>query len=104
MAPVPPFDQPVRISVTDTFDLHTVSPREAKDVLLEYLSEAKRLGFTQIRIIHGRGTGVQREMVRSVLAQTPWVERFGDAPAEAGGWGATIAVLGSAPAPAQPRC
>lgn len=89
------FDQPVRIPVTDTFDLHSVSPREAKNVLLEYLSEARRLGFTHIRIIHGRGIGFQRAMVRAVLAETPWVASFGDAPAEAGGWGATVAVLRS---------
>jgi len=46
-----------------------------------------------VRIIHGRGIGAQREMVRKVLARTPFVESFGDAPAEAGGWGATCAAL-----------
>ena len=57
------------------------------------MSEAYRLGFKALRIIHGRGIGVQRELVRKILARTPFVASFGDAPAEAGGWGATIATL-----------
>jgi dsDNA-specific endonuclease/ATPase MutS2 len=46
-----------------------------------------------LRIIHGRGIGAQREMVRKVLAATPFVTWFGDAPPEAGGWGATVVKL-----------
>jgi dsDNA-specific endonuclease/ATPase MutS2 len=79
------------------FDLHTVPPRDVKPIIEEYLIEAHRLGFRALRIIHGRGIGVQREMVRAVLARTPFVESFGDAPAEAGGWGATIVNLRVAP-------
>ena len=89
----PPFDEPFRIPITDTFDLHSVAPRDAKPVLIEYLSEAKRLGFKEIRIIHGRGIGVQREMVRAVLSETPWVRSVKNALADAGGWGATIVTL-----------
>jgi dsDNA-specific endonuclease/ATPase MutS2 len=85
--------EPFRIQVEDVLDLHTVSPRDVKPVVEEYLSEAHRLGFQAIRIIHGRGIGVQREIVRKILESTPFVESFGDAPAEAGGWGATIATL-----------
>jgi dsDNA-specific endonuclease/ATPase MutS2 len=85
--------EPVRIPITDVFDLHTVPPRDVKAVVEEYLLEAHRLGFKALRIIHGRGIGVQREMVRSVLAQTAFVAQFGDAPAEAGGWGATVVTL-----------
>lgn len=88
-------DEPVRIPITDVFDLHTVPPRDAKAIVEAYLEEAHRLGFIAIRIIHGRGVGVQREMVRKVLARTPFVVAFADAPAEAGGWGATIATLKS---------
>jgi len=55
--------------------------------------EAQRMGFKALRIIHGRGIGVQREMVRAVLARTDFVLEFRDAPAEAGGWGATIVTL-----------
>jgi dsDNA-specific endonuclease/ATPase MutS2 len=84
---------PVRIPITDVFDLHTVPPRDVKPVVEEYLTEAHRLGFKALRIIHGRGIGVQREMVRAVLARTGFVADFQDAPAEAGGWGATIVTL-----------
>jgi dsDNA-specific endonuclease/ATPase MutS2 len=86
-------DEPVRIPITDVFDLHTVPPRDVKAVVEAYLEEAHRLGFRAVRIIHGRGIGVQREMVRGVLARTEFVESFHDAPAEAGGWGATIVTL-----------
>ena len=86
-------DEPVRIPITDVFDLHSVPPRDVKAVVQAYLEEANKLGFRALRIIHGRGIGVQREMVRAVLAQTSFVESFRDAPAEAGGWGATIVNL-----------
>jgi dsDNA-specific endonuclease/ATPase MutS2 len=86
-------DDPIRIPITDVFDLHTVPARDAKAVVEEYLVEARRLGFRALRIIHGRGIGVQREMVRAVLARTEFVLEFRDAPAEAGGWGATIVTL-----------
>jgi dsDNA-specific endonuclease/ATPase MutS2 len=85
--------EPVRIPVTDTLDLHTVPPRDVKAVVEEYLIEARRLGFRALRIIHGRGIGVQRETVRAVLARCDFVENFADAPREAGGWGATVVTL-----------
>jgi dsDNA-specific endonuclease/ATPase MutS2 len=88
-------EEPVRIPVTSVFDLHSVPARDVKGVVEEYLQEAHRLGFTALRIIHGRGIGVQREMVRAVLSRTPFVADFRDAPAEAGGWGATIVTLRS---------
>jgi dsDNA-specific endonuclease/ATPase MutS2 len=85
--------EPVRIPIADVFDLHSVPPRDVQGVVEEYLIEAHAAGFRAIRIIHGRGIGVQREMVRAVLRRTAFVEDFGDAPAEAGGWGATVATL-----------
>ncbi len=88
-----PEEEPVRIPITDVFDLHSVPPRDVKPVMEEYLAEARRLGFKALRIIHGRGIGVQREIVRSVLARTEFVADFRDAPAEAGGWGATVVTL-----------
>ncbi len=88
-----PEDEPIRIPVTDVFDLHSVPPRDVKAVVEEYLEEARRLGFKALRIIHGRGIGVQREIVRSVLARTEFVLDFRDAPGEAGGWGATVVTL-----------
>lgn len=86
-------EDPIRIPITDVFDLHTVPPRDVKPIVEEYLNEAHRMGFRALRIIHGRGIGVQREIVRQVLASTPFVQSFSDAPAEAGGWGATIVTL-----------
>jgi dsDNA-specific endonuclease/ATPase MutS2 len=86
-------EEPVRIPITDVFDLHSVPARDVKPIVQEYLEEARRAGFKALRIVHGRGIGVQREMVRSILAKTPFVESFGDAPLEAGGWGATIVSL-----------
>lgn len=63
-------------------------------VVEEYLIEARAAGLKALRIIHGRGIGVQREIVRKVLSRTPFVTSFSDAPAEAGGWGATLVTLG----------
>jgi len=86
-------DDAVRIPISDVFDLHTFAPRDAKAAVEAYLEEAHRLRLTAVRIIHGRGIGVQRDMVRSVLSRTPYVVQFADAPPEAGGWGATIVTL-----------
>jgi dsDNA-specific endonuclease/ATPase MutS2 len=88
-----PFLEPIRIPIEDVLDLHTVSPRDVKAVVEEYLMEANRLGLKALRIIHGRGIGVQRELVKGVLAATPYVVSYADAPPEAGGWGATIVTL-----------
>jgi len=88
-----PEPEPIRVPITGVFDLHTVPPRDVEEVVEEYLSEARRMGFKALRIIHGRGIGVQREIVRAILARTGFVADFQDAPAEAGGWGATIVTL-----------
>lgn len=94
-----PLDEPVRLPITDVLDLHSVPPKDAEAVVEEYLHECYRLGLTKIRIIHGRGIGVQRTMVRIVLQRTKFVAWFGDAPAEAGGWGATVITLRKKPSP-----
>ena len=86
-------DDPVRIPITDVFDLHTIAPRDVKAAVEAYLEEAHRLNLTALRIIHGRGIGIQREIVRAILAQTDYVVSFSDAPMEAGGWGATVVTL-----------
>jgi dsDNA-specific endonuclease/ATPase MutS2 len=85
-----PFPEPVVIEITDVFDLHTIPPRDVKAVVEEYLREALARGFPVVRIIHGKGIGVQREIVRSVLARTSFVLDWTDAPPDAGGLGATI--------------
>jgi len=86
-----PFPDPVQIEITDVFDLHTIPPRDVKAVVEEYLRLAHEKGFKVVRIIHGKGIGVQRNMVRSILARTAFVVDWTDAPPEAGGLGATIA-------------
>jgi dsDNA-specific endonuclease/ATPase MutS2 len=86
-------DVPLRIPITDVIDLHTIHPRDVRGVVEEYLIEARAHGFFALRIIHGRGIGTQRAMVREVLSRSPFVESFGDAPLEAGGWGATVVTL-----------
>jgi dsDNA-specific endonuclease/ATPase MutS2 len=95
--PFNPFPDGVRVPLGDVLDLHSVRPREVKLVVTNYLIDAHGAGFRSVRLIHGKGIGVQRETVRSVLAATPFVERFTDAPPEAGGWGATIAFLNDRP-------
>jgi len=91
--PYNPFPEPVVVEITDVFDLHTVHPRDVKIVVEEYLEQAHARGFRSVRIIHGKGIGVQREMVRSILARTPFVVDWTDAPPHAGGLGATIVQL-----------
>ncbi|SRR6266851_5380110 len=88
-----PFPDPIAIEITDVFDLHTIQPRDVKRVVEEYLLQAHKKGFLSVRIIHGKGIGVQREMVRSILARTPFAATWTDAPPEAGGLGATIVRL-----------
>lgn len=89
-------DEPVEIPIGDVFDLHSFPPRDVKTAVEAYLEEAYARRFRFVRIVHGRGIGVQREIVRAVLARTPFVEAFSDAPAEAGGWGATVVTLRAA--------
>jgi dsDNA-specific endonuclease/ATPase MutS2 len=88
-----PFPEPVEIEITDVFDLHSIPPREVKPVVEEYLRVAHRKGFRVVRIIHGKGIGVQREIVRGILSRTSFVKAWTDAPSEAGGWGATVIQL-----------
>lgn len=92
-----PFPEPVEIEITDVFDLHTIPPRDVKAVVEEYLRLAHEEGFPCVRIIHGKGIGVQRELVRSILARTKFVLNWTDAPPEAGGLGATIVRLSDPP-------
>ena len=84
---------PHRIPIEDSIDLHAFAPKDAVSVVEEYLEEAARLGFSEVRIIHGRGTGVQRRAVRAALSGHPLVAAFADAPPRSGGWGATVVRL-----------
>ncbi len=86
-------ETPVEIPITDTLDLHPFRPAEIKDVAREYLIEAHARGFRQVRLIHGRGIGVQRERIRSLLESMDIVEAFHDADGSGGGWGSTVVAL-----------
>ena len=86
-------DEPLAIPIEDSLDLHTFRPADVRSVVEEYLAAAQSHGFTEVRLIHGRGTGHQRAMVRSLLSGHPLVVSFADAPAERGGWGATVVTL-----------
>jgi dsDNA-specific endonuclease/ATPase MutS2 len=93
---VPGSDSPVELPIEEALDLHAFAPRDVLSVVDEYLRAARARGFTEVRIIHGRGIGAQRRAVQSLLATHPLVARFADAPSERGGWGATVVVLRSA--------
>ena len=88
-----PFKGPVALPIQDTIDLHPFAPKDIPSVVEEYIRECLRHGIYDVRIIHGRGTGVQRRIVQSILKQHPSVVSFQDAPPEAGGWGATVVLL-----------
>ena len=86
-------DDEVVVPIEDHIDLHPFRPRDVRSVVEAYLEAAVEKGFREVRLIHGRGIGVQREIVRSLLERHPHVSEFRDAPPERGGRGATIAVL-----------
>ncbi|MEM7051988.1 MAG: Smr/MutS family protein [Acidobacteriota bacterium] len=81
--------EPIELAITDVLDLHSFPPREVPNLVRDYLDAAYDQGLRELRLIHGRGMGVQRRTVRTLLERDPRVIEFGDAPAEAGGWGAT---------------
>ncbi len=91
--PFNPFPEPVTIEITDVIDLHTIHPQDVKRVVEEYLEQVHQAGFQSVRIIHGKGIGVQREIVRTVLTRSSFVDAWTDAPPDAGGLGATIVRL-----------
>lgn len=86
-------DDAVEIPIEDVIDLHPFRPKEVADVAYEYLNEARLRGMRQVRLIHGRGIGVQRERIRSMLESVDWVESFHDADPSGGGWGSTVVLL-----------
>lgn len=85
-----PFPEPVELEITDSIDLHSFQPRDIRAVVEAYLFEAFKKQFPIVRIIHGKGVGVQREIVRKVLSESDLVKSFKNAPEFSGSWGATI--------------
>ena len=88
-----PYPEPVVLPLEDFIDLHPFAPKDIPSVVEEYLEQCIAAGLSEVRIIHGRGIGVQRDIVRSLLEKHKRVVSFQDAPAEAGGWGATVVIL-----------
>ncbi len=84
---------PIHVPIEDALDLHSFGPRDVASVVEEYLRAAHERGFRDVRIIHGRGIGVQRSSVHAVLSRHLLFVSFTDAPPERGGWGATIVRL-----------
>ena len=89
-----PFEEPFEVEITDTFDLHSFRPEEVRSVVESYLEEVRKLGLTTVRIIHGKGIGVQREIVRKLLSEKDWVKSFRNGDEfSGGGSGATVVRL-----------
>ncbi|HEX9819827.1 MAG TPA: Smr/MutS family protein [Methylomirabilota bacterium] len=85
--------EPVRVPIEDSLDLHAFAPRDVASVVEEYLLAAHGHGFAEVRLIHGRGIGVQRALVQSLLGRHPLVAGYADAPEDRGGRGATLVRL-----------
>src|SRR4030095_7679791 len=88
-----PFGEPVTIRLADALDLHAFQPKDIPSVVEEYLKQCQQAGYREVRLIHGKGKGVQRNIVRSLSQQHHDVDSFHDAPLEVGSWGATIVAL-----------
>lgn len=86
-------DEVFVVPIEESIDLHAFQPRDVLAVVADYLEEAAKRGFREVRLIHGRGKGVQRANVQALLEKHPLVERYRDAPATRGGWGATLVEL-----------
>ena len=81
------------LPISDSIDLHHFQPRDIISVVEQYLEQCRQAGLRQVRLIHGKGAGVQRHLIRSLLSRHPGILSFHNAPPEAGGWGATVVVL-----------
>ncbi len=73
-------DEPLRVPIEDTIDLHAFAPADIASIVEEYVTAAHQAGLQEVRLIHGRGIGVQRGIVQHALERHPLVEAFWDAP------------------------
>jgi len=90
-----PEDDAVELPITSELDLHSFAPRDVPSVVEEYLRACREKGILEVRLVHGRGKGVQRAVVARLLSQLPYVAGFREAPPQSGGWGATFVKLKS---------
>lgn len=81
------------LPIEDSLDLHTFRPNEVGELLCDYLEAASKKGYREVRIIHGKGSGVLARRVHSILKKHPLVLSFRQADASCGGWGATAVIL-----------
>lgn len=86
-------DDPIDLPIDGVLDLHTFSPKEVKDLVPEYIGACLSRGITELRIIHGKGTGTLKAIVHGILAKDLRVAAFKDAGLGGGGWGATQVLL-----------
>lgn len=91
--PGAPFDDPVPLPIDGTLDLHAFDPREVGDLLPEWIGACLEAGLTELRVVHGKGTGALRRSVEALLARDPRVLAFRPAGQDGGGWGATLVTL-----------
>jgi DNA-nicking Smr family endonuclease len=85
--------QPFAVPITGELDLHSFAPRDVPSVVAEYVHACREKGILRVRLVHGRGKGVQRAEVRRALRSLPGVAAVSDAPRSSGGWGATMVDL-----------
>jgi DNA-nicking Smr family endonuclease len=85
--------EPLKIPIDGILDLHTFRPQDVKNLVPEYLIACQERGILQVRIIHGKGSGILRHIVHSILAKLPIVQSFATADISSGSWGATIVYL-----------
>ncbi len=93
---MPNDDEPARYPIDGTLDLHLFSPADTRDVVLEYIDVCMKQGLSSLRIVHGKGVGVKRRIVQSILSDHPQVVSFRHEGGSGGSWGATIVDLKSA--------
>ncbi len=89
--------EPIHIPIEDELDLHTFHPRDIPDLLEDYFEECIRHGIFSVRVIHGKGKGVQKHRVQTLLRKHALVASFSDAGHGHGGWGATLVELKQSP-------
>jgi len=93
MSEPPQDDAPRPLPIDGELDLHTFEPRDVRELIPDYLEECRASGILAVRIVHGKGRGVLRRIVRSVLADLPYVRSVREADGGGGGWGATLVDL-----------
>jgi DNA-nicking Smr family endonuclease len=86
-------EEPVRIPITGELDLHTFSPKDLSILLPAYLDECRAKGLLEVRVVHGKGSGVLRSTVRKLLQSMPGVLAYRNGDEHSGGWGATLVTL-----------